>query len=1226
MPTGQYPFIDIAVHDKVRNRFASGDAVVVLSETLDDILWVNGAGASLFDHAGLYEFMDEGLNRSATSFRQIEAAARNIRNGASATTQTFAMRTGSGFRRPALSATMERIVLSDGNQALLVAVDNSEPVKTLPDQAACILDGFEETDTHAAVLDGSGAIVDATSSFDRLQMDPAERARIVGNVSRPAVRLAKRPVRTALGHLPAAIARISDDPPLHLLFAIEMSIGNLDPLPDSSDLENDAETDLETDKGPAEQQEPTAAEVTQPDKSVARKPVSQSMAEQKPSVLNMVSEDIAEAAPLETDMAAPIDTGSASTPEIIADDPVEETIVAVSETPGLQHASPLIAEADGFLFNPDRRPVRFVWKIDADGVFHEISPEFARVVGPNSADVEGRKFTDVADVFNIDEDHTITELLRKRDTWSGKTVLWPVQGTDLRVPVDLAALPTYSRERIFDGFRGFGIVRSADAVNDPERIGLALVNNPRHEEETQRAEADVDPVTLHEPGLAAKSETSAKPETSAEPDKSAEPLLPTEPVQAVDGIPESKDDDENVLPLSPTTDADKPLLTTVPADKKADDAGADAPANDTPALEISDSPGRRLADKVIQLEERRSKTREGLSNTEKLAFREIAERLGKARSEAGNEPLRPFGKRQSPAIPTTQHNDNAVPDEPTAPKVDDQTTDKTAAILPTEDKKTAVEPENKPAPENSDLQAANASAPDRPANGVTPTLLEQLPTPIVVHDGTTIFYLNEEFRLLTGFLTRKELNEAGGVSELFADDEAAQDIENPDTSGELALRCADGRTICVRAKLRSISWEDGHALMLALTPSKPIEAVREADDEVLEPASPAEQPETDVAETSKISALQVEVDELRSILETATDGVVLIGEDGIIRSMNRSASGLFDFDENETRGRPFAMLFAHESQRAVKDYLSGLSGNGVASVLNDGREVIGREASGGFLPLFMTIGHLSGSNGYCAVMRDITQWKRAEEELRAAKREAETASSHKSDFLARVSHEIRTPLNAIIGFSELMAGERFGPIGSPRYLEYAHDIGRSGKLVLDIVNDLLDISKIEAGEQEMDFGAVSLNEALLETVSILQPQANSQRVIVRTSLSSSVPDVVADLRSVKQIAINILSNAIRFTPAGGQIVVSTAYEQDGNVSLRIRDTGVGMTRHQLEQAMKPFKQVTGFQRQRGEGTGLGLPLAKAMTEANRAQFSMNSQPGQGTLVEIIFPSQRVLAQ
>ena len=131
---------------------------------------------------------------------------------------------------------------------------------------------------------------------------------------------------------------------------------------------------------------------------------------------------------------------------------------------------------------------------------------------------------------------------------------------------------------------------------------------------------------------------------------------------------------------------------------------------------------------------------------------------------------------------------------------------------------------------------------------------------------------------------------------------------------------------------------------------------------------------------------------------------------------------------------------------------------------------------------------------------------------------------------------------------------------------------------------------------------------------------------MRTSLSSDVPQVVADIRSIKQIAINLLSNAIRFTPAGGQVVVSTTYESNGNVSLRIRDTGVGMTRVELEQAMKPFKQVAGLNRPRGDGTGLGLPLAKAMAEANRAQFAMNSQPGQGTLIEIVFPSQRVLAE
>ncbi|MGN6549635.1 MAG: ATP-binding protein, partial [Pararhizobium sp.] len=376
---------------------------------------------------------------------------------------------------------------------------------------------------------------------------------------------------------------------------------------------------------------------------------------------------------------------------------------------------------------------------------------------------------------------------------------------------------------------------------------------------------------------------------------------------------------------------------------------------------------------------------------------------------------------------------------------------------------------------------------------------------------------------------------------------------------------------------------------------------------------------------ARLAALRIEVDELRSILETATDGVIILGEHGDIRSMNGSASALFNYDDAEIRNQPFAKLFAHESQRAVLDYLNGLAEHGVASVLNDGREVIGREASGGFLPLFMTIGRLSGSNGYCAVMRDITQWKRTEEDLRAAKRAAEEASSHKSEFLARVSHEIRTPLNAIVGFSEMMAEQRFGPLGSPRYLEYAHDIGRSGKHVLDIVNDLLDISKIEAGAMEIDFAAVALNDAVAEAVSLLQPQANSQRVIIRTSFSFSVPDVVADARSIRQIALNLLSNAIRFTPAGGQIVVSTAYEPSGSVVLRIRDTGIGMTHSELEQAMKPFRQVSGATRRRGDGTGLGLPLTKAMVEANRAQFEIRSSPGEGTLIEIVFPSQRVLA-
>lgn len=430
---------------------------------------------------------------------------------------------------------------------------------------------------------------------------------------------------------------------------------------------------------------------------------------------------------------------------------------------------------------------------------------------------------------------------------------------------------------------------------------------------------------------------------------------------------------------------------------------------------------------------------------------------------------------------------------------------------------------------------------------------------------------------------------------------------------------ADDQIVPVTARLQSVQFEQGTALMLALMPvADEREHQQESAPAQILPLVGPQLPEQN-------ARLQVEVEELRAILETATDGVVVIDADGHIRSMNGAASALFNYNSEEACGKPFVMLFAHESQRAIVDYLGGLAGHGVASVLNDGREVIGREASGGFIPLFMTIGKLTSSNGYCAVIRDITNWKRTEEELRNAKRSAETANAHKSEFLAHVSHEIRTPLNAIIGFADLMSTERFGPIGHPRYIEYANDIVRSGRHVLDIVNDLLDISKIEAGEMELDFVAVDLNETISEAASLVQPQANGQRVIIRTALSQAVPPVVADARSVKQIVLNILSNAIRFTSPGGQIVVSTVYEANGSVVLRVRDTGIGMTRQELETAMKPFRQVAGSTRKRGDGTGLGLPLTKAMADANRASFSIQSAPREGTLVEIAFPSQRVLA-
>ncbi|MEO0497982.1 MAG: HAMP domain-containing sensor histidine kinase, partial [Pseudomonadota bacterium] len=226
-----------------------------------------------------------------------------------------------------------------------------------------------------------------------------------------------------------------------------------------------------------------------------------------------------------------------------------------------------------------------------------------------------------------------------------------------------------------------------------------------------------------------------------------------------------------------------------------------------------------------------------------------------------------------------------------------------------------------------------------------------------------------------------------------------------------------------------------------------------------------------------------------------------------------------------------------------------------------------------------------------------------------------------------------TPLYAIIGFSEVMAEERFGPLGSARYSEYLRDINRSGTHVLDLINDLLDISKIESGGLDLDPEEVDLNDVIASCVSLMQPEASAERVIMRTSLSTSVPRVLADTTSVRQIALNLLSNAVKFTSEGGQVIISTARMRTGEVELRIRDTGVGMSRDELEHALKPYRQLSNGLGGRNQdasqdarrGTGLGLPLTKAMVEANGAEFAIHSEPGQGTWVVVAFPKERVLA-
>lgn len=852
-----------------------------------------------------------------------------------------------------------------------------------------------------------------------------------------------------------------------------------------------------------------------------------------------------------------------------------ETAIVV-EAPVLQEsitAEPTLEEA---------APARFIWKVDADSVFTEISPEFAEIVGKNAADIIGRKFSDVGQVFGFDNDGVIAALLKQQETWSGKRIFWPVEGTDQRIPVDLAALPAFARDKAFSGFSGFGVLYPALAENDPESIGIALISGP-----------------------VAKQETSSEaPASEAAPAPlSSEKIILMEALRATQTRKQPTNSEAETKPAEPEVQtANNNTTEILPA----------RPEN-------------------------------GLSPTERSAFREIADRLRrevlqKTPKDKADDPASTPAEKIVPAAEPVKATEIPYPHDVQPANVN-QNAEKSAPAIETTSQ------------EDEDLH-----------------VLSGLPVPVLIHSADRLHFANQAFFDMTGYESLDDLRHAGGIDALFAQ------ADDSNLSG-MILCLADGSHKIVEAHLQSVPWQGVRALMLSLLPELVLKAAN--DDHVdTKPSRPklvtsadidatpqdnpvhqlqselasqsAEQTSQDAAKTETTApvdyraqpdfqALQTQVDELTSILDTATDGVVIIGQDGKIRSLNQSAAALFGYDINELSGKSFAVLFAIESQRAAIDYIHGLSGDGVASLLNDGREVIGREAQGRFIPLFMTIGKLPASKGYCAVMRDITQWKRAEEELTSARQEAERASTHKTEFLARISHEIRTPLNAIIGFSELMAEEKFGPIGNDRYREYLRDIHRSGNHVLALVNDLLDISKIEAGALDLEFEAVALNDALAEAVALMQPQANRERVIIRSSFSAFLPDIVADARSIRQVALNLLSNAIRFTGQGGQVIVSTSYEPEGHVVMRVRDTGVGMNQSELEQALKPFRQVSNHNSQtqvknpdikdwRQQGTGLGLPLTKAMVEANRAQFTIESAPEQGTTVEITFPPTRVLAE
>ena len=664
-----------------------------------------------------------------------------------------------------------------------------------------------------------------------------------------------------------------------------------------------------------------------------------------------------------------------------------------------------------------RHPLRFVWQMDTEGRFVVGSEEFVELMGPRTTAAFGRMWHEIAADLQLDPDGQIVRAVATHETWSGITVAWPVDDGGERLPVELSGLPVFDRDRVFRGYRGFGVCRELDRINQLARVRRERPIGFMAPRPAAGTEADTI-ASVAERAMAAASAPIARESVRAEEVPQAAPGTerPTRSEVAV----------TNVVPAAANV---VPFPSSAPSETKA------------PAL----------------------------SPVERKAFRELAEELT-ARLQGVREDL----IEQAPATDAADGPAAAGPQPAAAPKA------APAAALAEESSDRDIPP---------------------PLASLAPALLDRLPVGVLIYRpadaGETFLYANRYVLELSGCQDLAVLAARGGLSKIFAEP-VADALAEGGSPQPLSIVSRDGRQHPVEGRLVRLSWDGAAALALLLSNGEAAERRR--------------------SHALLLESAQGEIRELKSHVEA---------------------------------------------------------------------------------------------------------FERTEAEMRAATREAHKAAAAKAEFVAKISHEIRTPLNAITGFAEVIMGERLGPIGNERYREYLKDMHVAGLHVVSLLNDLLDLSKIETGQLDLSFANVSLNELTQQCVGIMQPQASRARIIIRTSLTPGLPQVVADERSLRQIVLNLLSNSIKFTGPGGQVIVSTAFADSGEAILRVRDTGVGMSEKDVEAALEPFRQAATSGSWGSGGTGLGLPLTKALAEANRAHFSIKSAPNAGTLIEVAFPPTRI---